>query len=226
MGRVKAAAKGSPEKKQRKQRKKKDKDAPKRPCTAFFYYVLHQRACGEHEGMKVSEFTKQCGARWRGLTKEDKETHFDSAATDKKRYEEQMKIYKPSACKDATKPKKPMTPFLLFVGSVRKQLVEDGVQHKEVLGKAAEQWREITDADKKPFTKEAAELKKAYEANMKKWNEEQAAAAKAAKAKPKPAAPQKNGKDSDDEESEEESEEEEEEEEEEDDDEDMESDDE
>jgi hypothetical protein len=52
-GRVKAAAKGSPDTKQRKQRKKKDKNAPKRPCTAFFYYVLAQRAAGEHEGMKV-----------------------------------------------------------------------------------------------------------------------------------------------------------------------------
>lgn len=40
MGRVKPAPKGSPEKSQRKQRKMKDKDAPKRPCTAFFYYVI------------------------------------------------------------------------------------------------------------------------------------------------------------------------------------------
>lgn len=219
MGRVKPAAKGSPEVPKRggrKMRKKKDKDAPKRPCTAFFYYVLAQRACGEHEGMKVSEFTKQCGARWKDLTDGEKKTHFDSAATDKKRYESQMKIYKPSSVKDATKPKKPMTPFLLFVGTVRKQIVEDGAKHKEVLGKAAEKWRKITEADKKPLLKEAAELKKGYEVAMKKWNDDNAAAAKA---KAKEVVPEKNGKESDDEESDEEESEE-------DDDEDMESDDE
>jgi hypothetical protein len=36
---------------------------------------------------------------------------------------------------------------------------------------AAEKWRKITEADKKPLLKEAAELKKVYEVNMKKWNE-------------------------------------------------------
>jgi len=219
MGRVKAAAKGSPEKKQRKQRKKKDKNAPKRPCTAFFYYVLAQREAGEHEGLKVSEFTKQCGARWKSMADHEKQCHFSSAEKDKKRYTEEMALYKPTATKDSTRPKKPMTPFLLFVASVRKELVEEGCKPKEVLGQAAERWKSIDESEKKPFVKEAAELKKSYDAEMKKWNEANAAAAKSAKKAP----PQKNGKESDDDESDEEESEEEEED---DDDEDMESDDE
>jgi len=83
------------QKKRTTKKKKKDPNAPKRPTSAYFFYAGDVRPGirEENPNMKITEVMSQIGAQWRELSDEDKKPYEEQAAKDRKRYEDEMKVY-------------------------------------------------------------------------------------------------------------------------------------
>jgi len=175
MARPKASSPSKRATKSKAIKKVKDKNAPKKPTTAFFYYVKHRRDQKADQGMKVSEFTKECGALWRELGADEKGKFEKLAVGDRERYQKAMAIYNPGSVPDPNepvKPKKASTPFILFANAKRPELITDGFSPRDVLSEAGRLWKEMDDDDKEEFTSASADDKKRYEKAMVKYNEE------------------------------------------------------
>jgi len=190
MGRPKGA---SPRK------KVKDVNKPKRSTSAYFYYLAHCREQANKQGRsisKIAEFTKECSAKWREMGSTQKKPFDDMAAKDKQRYDKEMALYKGKKV-DPNKPKRPMTAYFIFLGDFREKMKNRGVDHKEILRLAGEEWRNMSAEQKKPYEKRSVEAGKKYELEMAEYrkNEGKAAAAAAAAAQKQ----QDNGADDDDE---------------------------
>jgi len=79
----------------KKGRKKKDKDAPKRPTSAWIYYSVKKRdeLKKKNPGLSFGQLTKAASKEWKKLSAAKKEKYNDLAAADKKRYEKEKKAY-------------------------------------------------------------------------------------------------------------------------------------
>lgn len=197
MGRPKGA---SPRK------KVKDVNKPKRSTSAYFYYLAHCREQANKQGRSISriaEFTKECSAKWREMVGQQKKPFDDLAAKDKARYDKEMALYKGKKS-DPNKPKRPMTAYFIFLGDFRIKMKNRGVDHKEILRLAGEEWRNMSAEQKKPYEKRSVEAGKKYEQDMAEYRKNEGKAAAAAAQKQ-----QNNGADEEDEEEEDDEEEEE-----------------
>lgn len=188
----------------------KDPNKPKRPTSAYFYYVARQRQELEKQGKKVTkvaEWTKEVSAKWRALTDEEKVPFDKMAKKDKERYTTAMSAYKG---KDANKPKRPMSSYFLWLGDFRAENKEKFAENKDLLRAAGENWRKLTDAEKKPYEIKAEGEKRKYEENMRQYAASgggaAAAAAAATAASKAKKAKMDNGADDDDDDDEEEEE--------------------
>lgn len=87
----------SDEERPKKRRKKKDKDAPKKPCSAFVWFSKEQRPIIKKKNMNASfgDMGRLIGAAWQKLGEEDRKPYQKKAEEDKIRYGEEMKNYKP-----------------------------------------------------------------------------------------------------------------------------------
>lgn len=158
--------------------KKKDPHRPKRPTSAYFFYAQRMREEAARKGQsitRVAEWTKEISGYWRALSPTERAPFEKMAAADKARYDAQMKIYKG---KDEDKPKKPQSSYFMFLAEFRLQK-KDQLDHKEVLRKAGEKWREMTDADKIPYEKLANIEKQKYDVAMKEYHAKKAASGSA-----------------------------------------------
>lgn len=100
------------------------------------------------------------------MSDEDKAPFQETAAKDRERYKNEMAIYKPA--RDANKPKRPTTAFMLFMADFRKEMAgkepEGGVS---ALAKAGgERWRGMSDEDKRRYVEMQSQEKARYEASM------------------------------------------------------------
>ena len=89
----------------------------------------------------------------------------DLAAQDKKRYDKEMALYKGKES-DPNKPKRPLTAYFIFLHDFRIKMKGHGVDHKEMLKLAGEEWRNMSAEQKKPFEKKSIEAGKKYEQEM------------------------------------------------------------
>ncbi len=97
------------EKKERKHRKPKDKDAPKRPMSAFFCYLKARRDALKKEQPSLSntEIVSKMTTEWKALSEKEKETYNKSAEKEKERYLKEKKAYDEKNKKTAKKEEKP-----------------------------------------------------------------------------------------------------------------------
>jgi len=115
---------------------------------------------------QIGDFGKECAQKWNSMNDEEKQPFLDVAAKDRDRYKKEMAIYKPA--RDANKPKRPGTAFMLFMADFRKQMAgkepEGGVAALAKLG--GERWRGMNEEDKRPYVDKQNEEKLRYEASM------------------------------------------------------------
>lgn len=175
-------------------KREKDPNKPKRPTSAYFYYVAGQRDEAKKRGesiSRVAEWTKQVSAKWRELTDAQKKPFEAQAAVDRERYNREMQNYKPSgkrgAAKDPNKPKRAQSAYFLFLGDFRaknksKFQMEGG--HKELIRAAGEAWNKLSDSEKAPYQEKHEEEKAKYEAAMANYAAGGGAAKKAKMAQP------------------------------------------
>lgn len=193
MGRPKGA---SPRK------KVKDANKPKRSTSAYFYYLAHCREQANKQGRsisKIAEFTKECSAKWREMVGQQKKPFEDMAAQDKARYDKEMALYKGKKT-DPNKPKRPMTAYFIFLGDFRIKMKNRGINHKDILRLAGEEWRDMSEEKKKPYTLRSVEAGKKYEQEMAEYRKNEGKASAMAAQMPKQDNGAEDDEDDDDEE--------------------------
>eukprot|EP00873_Tetraselmis_striata_P034655 jgi/Tetstr1/454919/TSEL_041782.t1 len=92
-------AKSSKEAPAKKAKKVKDKNAPKKPMSAFMMFsnTVRESVKAENPEATFGELGKLIGGKWKEMTDSDKEQYNDMAADDKVRYQEAMAAYTPKA---------------------------------------------------------------------------------------------------------------------------------
>ncbi|XP_024543230.1 high mobility group B protein 7-like [Selaginella moellendorffii] len=90
--------------------------------------------------------------------------------TEEKKPKKQAKKRK----KDSNLPKKPMTAFFLFMEDFRQKKKAENVKGSEVAKLGGEAWKAMTQEEKAPYTEKAAQLKREYDAEVKKLNADEA----------------------------------------------------
>lgn len=83
------------DKKEKKHRKPKDKDAPKRPMSAFFCYLKARRDAlkKEQPALSNTQIVSKMTAEWKALSEKEKECYNKSAEKEKERYVKEKKAY-------------------------------------------------------------------------------------------------------------------------------------
>ena len=82
--------------KEKKSRQKKDRDAPKRAISAFFFYNKERREGLKKEKPELNnkDIISTMSKEWQALSKKDKEKYEAMAKEDKARYEREKEEYK------------------------------------------------------------------------------------------------------------------------------------
>jgi len=92
-----APKKRAPAKKKKpaKKKTKRDPNAPKKPSTAYMYFLSEKRPeyKEKYEGMSLIELLRKIANEWKQLSDEEKKPYVDKHLEDKKRYEKEMKNY-------------------------------------------------------------------------------------------------------------------------------------
>lgn len=160
--------KGSLGKNNKKNKKPKDPNKPKRSTSAYFFFLADCRKEHAKSGQapkKIADFTREASDKWKAMSPDKKAPYEDAAAKDRKRYEEEMAAYKGKTV-DPNKPKRPPTAYFLFLADYRIRMKDKGVEHKELLKLAGEEWRGMSGEDKKPYEADALVESKKYEEKM------------------------------------------------------------
>lgn len=160
--------KGAVGKNSNKKKKEKDPNRPKRATSAYFYFLQSCREEAAKAGkgpQKISDFTKDCSVKWKALTTTARKPFEEKAEVDKARYAKEMEIYKGKSV-DPNKPKRPPTAYFLFLADFRVRMADKGIEHKEILKLAGEEWRNLTPDVKGPYESKALEESKKYEEAM------------------------------------------------------------
>ena len=136
---------------------------------------------------------KIAGAEWKKLSSDDRVKYEKMAATDKARYESEMKDYvppkgskeeaksskakKPKAKKDPNAPKKPLTSFMLFSNEVRSRIQKENpsMTFGELGKKIGELFRGLSSADKQKYEDLSKKEKERYKKQMQEFENKQKA---------------------------------------------------
>ncbi|XP_014678261.1 PREDICTED: DNA-binding protein MNB1B-like [Priapulus caudatus] len=151
--------------KAKRKRKAKDPNAPKRGSSAYLFFMKAFREQLASEGTKMSsmtELTKVAAEKWSKLSEEQKKPFSDQAAKDKARYQEEMKLYRPS--RDPNKPKRPLSAYFRFMAEFRKQVADKGMSVTDIAKLGGATWTAMTESEKKPY-------RDSLEVDMKIFNE-------------------------------------------------------
>merc|ERR1711962_1839739 len=98
-----------------------------------------------------------------------KKDYYDSDSEDEAPRQKKQKKKK----KDPNAPKRPTSAYFFYAGDVRPGIREEnpGMKITEVASLTGAQWRELGDAEKKPYEEQAAKDKKRYEKEMEAYNQ-------------------------------------------------------
>ncbi|XP_022255806.1 intrastrand cross-link recognition protein-like isoform X2 [Limulus polyphemus] len=164
-----------------KKKPKVNKDGmlpPKRATTAYINFTQWYREEMKKSGRqipRIGDFGKECAAKWNSMSEEEKQPFLDAANKDRERYRKEMAIYKPA--RDANKPKRPGTAFMIFMKDFRKEMAgrepEGGVAALAKLG--GERWRNMTEEEKRHYVEKQNEAKVEYEQVMEEYRRQQSA---------------------------------------------------
>ena len=159
----------------RSRTKRKDPNAPKKPRTAYVFFMGKDRKSvkDENPNMRPQHIMKLVGENWAKLSAEAKEEYEEMSRADRLRYLEDMKDYTPPeapaeeripkrARMEKNWPRKPLTAFMLFSKELRPKLGPE-MTSTEKTKKISETWREMTDEQKESYQGAAKEDKERYD---------------------------------------------------------------
>ena len=118
-----------------KKKRKKDKNAPRKPDTAYtcFQKIFYKETKAENPDVSFAEISKLVGAKWKNTSEEEKKEFEKQSEEDKARYNNEMANYiappsdedEPEGKKkkrDPNMPKHPKSAYLFFCEDMRKEI--------------------------------------------------------------------------------------------------------
>lgn len=115
-----------------------------------------------------TEFSRQCSAKWRSISKNEKKKYEALAKRDKDRYQHEMRNYtgprRERRERDENAPRKPPSSFLLFSMDHFDQIKEEHPNWTvaQVAKAAGRMWSRCSEADKIPYEERAEILRAKY----------------------------------------------------------------
>ncbi len=164
--------------KNNKEKLKKDPDAPKGAKNAFVFFCADNREDVKKENPKLKspELMKKLGEMWKDADEDMKKEYQEKAATDKKRFVQEMEEYEPkegfkcpkkSSKAERTSPKRARSAYIFFCSDKRAEVAAKGLKNTEILKELGKMWSNLSEKKKKPYAKMAEEDKKRYDEEMK-----------------------------------------------------------
>lgn len=167
---------GEPAKK--RHRSKKPIDAPRRPKSAYMFFLAEFRAkykIANPDTTKVAEVAKAAGEVWRSLTPEQRAAYEQKSVGAKAQYAEAKRVYdndhpRPQRSvtkeKDPAEIKRPQSAYFLFLSDFRAQFKgmhpDQHLQVSEMGRLAGEKWKTMTEEEKLPYVRLSAASKEEY----------------------------------------------------------------
>eukprot|EP00943_MAST-04B_sp_MAST-4B-sp1_P006441 g6441.t1 len=160
----------------RKKGKKKDKDAPKRPLSAFLLFSKDRRkevrtqTKTNNPNAGVTDVAKALGEEWRNASEQEKDKFVKHAEFLKAQYDlVKAKYLKMKAAESG--PKRPPTAFFLYAKARRPAIKEAHPDAKivDVAKILGEEWKNLGSESKLSYQEQALELKKEYDVAKIKW---------------------------------------------------------
>lgn len=171
----------------------KDPNMPKGKKGAFICFSMEIAAQirKENPEMSTGDVSKAVGTRWKELEDEKRKKYQEMAETDKKRYEQEMALYKEAnpeglraksgkaskrkgkSIKDPNKPKKQKTAYICFATEIGAQIRKENPEMaiKDVLRAVGPRWKELEEEKRKKYQEMEENDKQRYEQEMALYNE-------------------------------------------------------
>ncbi len=73
--------------------------------------------------------------------------------------------------KDVNKPKRPQSAYFLWLADFRVRMKGKFAENKDLLRAAGDEWKELTDEQKKPYEEKAEGERKKYEVAMREYHQ-------------------------------------------------------
>ena len=163
-----------------------DPNAPKRPMTAYFFFMNtnRERIKEENPDAANTEISKIAGEEWKKMDADEKAKYDAMVAKDKIRYEKEMENYTPPSDdddsdsppkkkqakkkKDKDAPKAPLTAFFCFSKKMRPKIKAENpdLSFGELGKKLGEIYRGLSDEDKVEYEDMAKADKERYKKEM------------------------------------------------------------
>jgi len=150
----------------------KDLNKPKRPQTAYFFFLndFRKEMAGKSlpQGEKIPSLA---GKIWRTMTPEQKKIYEVMAEKDKIRYDKEMEEWKKTKTmeKDQMKPKRPLKPYVIFFRTLIVCIARP--QNESNFSYGYKIWNAKTAEEKKIYEEMAEKDKIRYEKKLKEWKE-------------------------------------------------------
>jgi len=180
-------------------RGKKDPNKPKGCKTAYIFFTEYRREELKRNGDETNDFASfasGCGKLWKTMDDCQKERFEKLAHDDRKRYQKEIEDYSPpensddsddegpkkkkkKKMKDPNAPKRNMSAYFFFAGSIREDVKGQLTQEKgepprvtEVMTVIGERWRQCADHDKIVHDESAKKDRERYQRQLKEYNTE------------------------------------------------------
>jgi len=151
--------------KKKQRRKKKDPNAPRRPKSAYMFFMMENRADiiarNNLDKKKITLVGKAVGAAWRAMSNKDKKSYQAKSDADKTRYKRDLVKWEASKG-----PKKPMSAYMFYVQETRPRLQKENPSADfSALGKLlGSGWKSLSKLKKANLEKKAKLDKDRYKA--------------------------------------------------------------
>jgi len=168
--------------KEKKKKREKAEGEPKKAMSGFFFYsndirpeiLARMRGADGSGKVDVKIIGAEIGERWKVISEADKQKYEAMAAKDKERYKSEFDTWtagggkkissKSHKEKDPNAPKRPMNPSFAYVNAKRDEFRKAHPEMKltEVTKALCEEYKSLTDGQRKPFEDKYAAERAAY----------------------------------------------------------------
>jgi upstream-binding transcription factor len=155
---------------------------PKKPATSYIRYAVETRAsvvaeCKDVPSKELNKVvTKKLSEKWAKMSDKEKKPFVERAKKENEEYLKKMSDYK----EKTKQPKKPSSNFFMFTGQRRKEFLKKvshieskQKQNIEVSKLLGQEWKKMTEEQKKPYTLLAEKDKERYIKEVAAYKEKQ-----------------------------------------------------
>lgn len=169
---------------------KKDKNAPKKPLTAYVFFSIEERSniLKDDPNINFGDISKKLSEKWKSLSENEKIPYINKSNEDKERFKKEMDEYKISESdedieenkksekkkrkkKNKDEPKKALSAYLFFSMEERPKITEKDpkMNFPDITKKVAEKWNSLDEKDKAPYVIKANNDKERYKRDMEQY---------------------------------------------------------